>query len=58
MKSRKILEFCQKAQNLKNMKVMVIPIVDGALAKVHKDQEKRLGKMEIRGRTKIIQTTA
>ena len=36
----------------------MIPIVVGALGTVHKDLEKRLEKLEIRGRIETIQTTA
>ena len=47
----------KKNKKLLNMKVMVIPIVVGALGMVPKGLEKRLEEFEIRGRTKTIKTT-
>ena len=41
-----------------NMKVVVIPIIAGALGTIIKGLEKRLKKLEMRGRFKIIQLTA
>ena len=40
------------------MRVMVIPVVIGALGMVLKSLEKGLEELETRGRIKIIQTTA
>ena len=42
---------------LRKMKVIVIPIVIGALGMVPKGSEKRLKVIEIRGRIETIQTT-
>ena len=41
-----------------NMKMMVMPIVIGALGMVHKGLERGLKQLEIRGRIETIQTTA
>ena len=59
--SKKINKFLDHARELKNpwnMKVMVIPIVIGALGKVSKILKKRLEKLEIKERINTIQTTA
>ena len=51
----KIDKYLELARELKLMKVVVIPIVVGALGTVSKGQRKRL---DIRGRIKTIETTA
>ena len=45
-------------KKLLNMKVMVIPIVIGALGTITKELVERLEDLEIQGRVETIQTTA
>ena len=49
---------CQKAEKLWNMKMMGILVVIGTLGIVSKGLEKKLPKLETRGRIKTIQTIA
>ena len=58
VKIYKYLDFTRELKKLWNMKIMVIPIVAGALGTVLEDLEKRLGDQEMRGRIDTIQTTA
>ena len=55
-KDKQILRSCQRAK--RKWKVMVIPIIAGALGIVSKGLKKRLMKLEIRGRIETIQITA
>ena len=48
----------RELKNLWNMKVMVIPILIGALGMVPKSLVRELEEFEIGGRTKTIKTTA
>ena len=57
-KKYKYLDLARELKKLWNMKVMVIPIVIGALDTVTKGIIQRLEDLEIRGRVEIIQTTA
>ena len=56
-KIEKYLDLPRKQRNLWNVKVTVIPIIVGALWKVPKDLEMRLGELKIRGRIVTIQTS-
>ena len=51
------LDIVRKLKKLKKMKLTVIPTVAGVLGTVLKGLEKRLEKVEIRGRTETLQTT-
>ena len=53
----KYLDLAGKLKKQWNMKVMVIPIVIGALSTVTKRWVQRLEDLEIRGRVETIQTT-
>ena len=53
----KYLDLARKLKKQWNMKVMVIPIVIGALGTVTKRWVHRLEDLEIRGRVETIQTT-
>ena len=57
-KERKILGPCYRTEKLRNMRVTDIPIEIGALRTIHKDLEKVLEELEIRGRIETILTTA
>ena len=52
----KYLDLAKEQKMLWNVKMTVIPIVNGALGTVPKDLEKRLEEFEIRGRIETIQT--
>ena len=54
----KYLDLARERKNLWNMKVMVMPIVTGALGTVTEGLVQRLKDLEIRGRMETIQTTA
>ena len=54
----KYLYLVREPKRLWTMKVMVIPIVVGALGTVPKGLEKMLEELEIRGRIETIQITA
>ena len=57
---KKLEKYLDLARELKmswNMKVTVIPIGVGRLGTVLKNLEKRVGKLEIRGRIETIQTS-
>ena len=56
-KKDKYLDLAWELKKLWNMKVMVIPIVIGALCTVTKGLFKGLGDLEIRGRVETIQAT-
>ena len=56
--SHKYLDFVREPKKLRNVKVMVILIVNGALGMIAKDLAKGLEDLEIRGRVETIQTTA
>ena len=45
-------------KKLGKMKIMVIPIIIGALEMIFKELVKRLGELEIGGQTQTIQTAA
>ena len=57
-KKDKYLDLVRELKKLWNMKVIVVPIVIGALGTITKGLVKRLDVLEIRGRVEIIQTTA
>ena len=57
-KKDKYQDLAKGLKKLWNIKVMVIPIVIGALGKVTKGWIERLEDLEIRGRVETIQTTA
>ena len=57
-KSDKYLDFTRELKKLWDMKVMIIPIVIGALCTVTKGLVQGLKGLEIRGRVETIQTTA
>ena len=52
----KYLNLARELKRLQNMKIMVMPIIVGVFGMVLKILEKRLGKLEIRGRIGTIQT--
>ena len=54
----KFKDFTREPKNLWNMKVTVIPVVDGVLRRLPEGPEKRLDELWIRGRIKTIHTTA
>ena len=56
-KKDKYFYHTRELKRLWNMKVMVIPIVPGALVKVIKGLIQGLEELEIRGRVETIQTT-
>ena len=58
MKESGSLDLDKKLKKLRNLKMTEIKIVFGALGTLPKGLEKRLGKLEIRRRIEIIQTTA
>ena len=53
----KYLDFARELKKLWNMKMMVVPIVVGALETVSKGLEKRLEELKIRERTDTILTS-
>ena len=53
----KYLDLAWELKKLSNIKVMVIPIIFGALETVPKSLEKKLVESETRGRIEITQTT-
>ena len=57
-KSDKYLELARELKKLWNMKVMIIPIVFGALCTVTKGYVQGLEDLEITGRVETVQTTA
>ena len=57
-KNDKYLDFAREVKTLLNMKVMVIPIVIGALGTISKELVKGLGDLEIRRQMEMIQTSA
>ena len=57
-KKDKYLDLAKEMKKLWNIKVMIIPIVIGALGTVNEGLVKRLKNLEIRGRMETIQTTA
>ena len=54
----KILRPCQRTKKNSKIKVILIPVIVGALGTVLKTQKKKFDKLEIRGRIETIQTTA
>ena len=54
----KYLDLSRERKKLLKMKVTVIPVVVGTLGMVSKDQENRLGELDLRGRLETTQTTA
>ena len=54
----KYLDLARKLKRFLNMKVRVIPLVVGTIGRVPQGMGKRLSKVKIRGRIKIIQTSA
>ena len=54
----KYLDLARELKKLRNMKVMIIPIVIDVLTTVTTGLVQGLGDLEIRGRVEIIQTTA
>ena len=57
-KINKHMNFARKLKKLCNLKMTVMPIIVGALRTVPNRLEKRLAKMEIRGKIENIQTIA
>ena len=51
------MDLTRELKNLRNMKVIVIPVVVSALGIVPKGLKQTQGKLEIRGRIETIQTT-
>ena len=57
-KKDKCLDLAWELKKLWNIKVVILPIVIGALGIINKRLTKGLEDLELRGRVEIIQTTA
>ena len=57
-KRYKYLDLARELKKLQHMKVMVIPVIIGALGMIPKNLVRGLEELEIGGRAKTIQTTA